>query len=288
MKLGKVKFINTEKGFGFIKSEDNDLYFRISKLKGVKINKWDYVVFELQDSKSHKGKFEITTLEVLNNENAIHLIKYLNNIEILSVYKIFPSLIDQVAKEKVADFKEKIETEAQKTVIEFDLFAFSEAIDSSISTYARKKPGDDDSFRASIVSSFPETSDKYLKSLNPNYMQNTYSDWGFYCCYQMERDYNKLQREIDEKLLPEIQSELRAKFIHSYNPKNHFDTLVQQFNDIYFIEIQQAIIKGENISNDNISHLTIDSHIDFYETFTILVLFSIVSASTAYLSALLS
>ena len=185
--MGTVKFINTEKGFGFIKSENKDFFFHISKIKDLIINNLDYVVFDYRASKSHKDKFEITYIVLPNNENVLQLSKHLSNLEILSLNRQFPNLIDELTKEKVADFKQEIENKAQKIILEFDLLAFSETIDAKIKTYKRKKPGDDDSFGANIESVFPDSTDKYLESLNPHFIQNTYNDCGFYCCYQMER-----------------------------------------------------------------------------------------------------
>jgi cold shock CspA family protein len=288
MKLGKVKFVNSVRGFGFVQSEDVDFYFHISKLINTTINIGDYVIFNIQKSIRVKGKFEITTIESLNFENALNSINALNKYERLSVYRFFPNLIDILVSKSIADLKDNIENKAHNILTGFNIIDFSETIDAKISTYAKKKPGDDDSFTARIVSKFPDTNDEYLKGLDTNFTQNTYSDWGFSCCYQMERDYNKIQRGIDEKQLPLIQSELRENFLLSYNPKDHLNSLIRQFSELYIIEIRQSISQGDNVSELGISQLTLDSYRNYYEAFTILVLFSIISTTTTYLSVLLS
>ncbi len=51
MKKGTVKFFNTEKGFGFIKTDDGqELFVHVSGLKDT-INEGDNVVFDVQEGK---------------------------------------------------------------------------------------------------------------------------------------------------------------------------------------------------------------------------------------------
>ncbi len=51
MKKGTVKFFNTEKGFGFIKTDDGqELFVHVSGLKDT-INEGDSVVFDVQEGK---------------------------------------------------------------------------------------------------------------------------------------------------------------------------------------------------------------------------------------------
>jgi CspA family cold shock protein len=52
MNKGKVKFFNTDKGFGFItRTEGNDLFFHVTELQSGTANKGDTVEFEIGEGK---------------------------------------------------------------------------------------------------------------------------------------------------------------------------------------------------------------------------------------------
>jgi CspA family cold shock protein len=63
MNKGKVKFFNSNKGFGFItQNEGRDIFFHVSELKGSTINDGDKVEFEIGESQ--KGPCAVNIREV--------------------------------------------------------------------------------------------------------------------------------------------------------------------------------------------------------------------------------
>ena len=67
--LGKVKFFNPIKGFGFIETKEGDLFFHISEFddyKKVKIDSGDEVEFEVGSSR--RGK-KATNIKKVEKEN---------------------------------------------------------------------------------------------------------------------------------------------------------------------------------------------------------------------------
>jgi CspA family cold shock protein len=65
MSTGKIKFFNTDKGFGFItQNEGADLFFHVSELQAGSANNGDSVEFDVGESK--KGPCAMNIRE-LNN-----------------------------------------------------------------------------------------------------------------------------------------------------------------------------------------------------------------------------
>jgi len=62
MNKGKVKFFNTNKGFGFItQNEGNDIFFHVSELRAGTANEGDRVEFEI--SEGRKGPCAVNIRE---------------------------------------------------------------------------------------------------------------------------------------------------------------------------------------------------------------------------------
>lgn len=78
-RVGKVKFFDNEKGFGFVKSwDDEEEYFiHISKVETEPINDNDYVVFQLRPSRKKAGTLEAIKLFLISlfYEDPEYLIK---------------------------------------------------------------------------------------------------------------------------------------------------------------------------------------------------------------------
>lgn len=46
---GKVKYFNTEKGYGFIQSDTGDIFLHVSQINGPEPRKGDIVYFDIQE-----------------------------------------------------------------------------------------------------------------------------------------------------------------------------------------------------------------------------------------------
>ena len=65
MSKGKVKFFNTNRGFGFItQNEGKDLFFHVSELRGGSANEGDHVEYEVGESE--KGPCAVNVRESYN------------------------------------------------------------------------------------------------------------------------------------------------------------------------------------------------------------------------------
>jgi len=63
MSTGKVKFFNTNRGFGFItQNEGEDLFFHVSELQTESANEGDEVEYEIRESR--KGLAAVNIREV--------------------------------------------------------------------------------------------------------------------------------------------------------------------------------------------------------------------------------
>jgi CspA family cold shock protein len=64
MKTGKVKFFNTEKGYGFIKSDDTgeDIFVHVSGLVD-KVRENDSVQFEVEKGKKGANAVQVTLVK---------------------------------------------------------------------------------------------------------------------------------------------------------------------------------------------------------------------------------
>ena len=63
MMIGKVKFFNTSRGFGFItQNEGKDLFFHVSELRAETANEGDQVEYEI--SEGRKGACAVNVREV--------------------------------------------------------------------------------------------------------------------------------------------------------------------------------------------------------------------------------
>lgn len=67
--FGKIKFFDSERGFGFVKEMDseNDFFIHHSKLKSETIYDNDYVVFKLKDSTKKKGTMEAFNMYLISD-----------------------------------------------------------------------------------------------------------------------------------------------------------------------------------------------------------------------------
>ncbi|MBA9079864.1 cold-shock protein [Rufibacter quisquiliarum] len=243
MKIGQVKFFNTERGFGFVNSEQTDYFLHFSKLNKSSIKEGDYVLFEYRESRKNAGKYEIINLELITKENSLLLLSKVENKYKKILYKLFPILLDKLANEEVDKLTEDIHNEVESKVNGFNLLEFIDKISTRIATGKTKKPGDDDSFWALIVSDFPKTEDAYLNSLNPRYCEETYRDRGFYSCYSMEDDYNRAYRAGDEERLPEIQFLLKETFKNKYKSNEHYSFLLDDIKKQHLTKIKKTILE---------------------------------------------
>lgn len=64
MKTGKVKWFNTEKGFGFIEQDEGgDLFVHISEVKGEELKEGDKVQYEVGQGKKGPCATEVAVVE---------------------------------------------------------------------------------------------------------------------------------------------------------------------------------------------------------------------------------
>lgn len=243
MKIGTVTYFNKGKGFGFITIAQLEFYFHISNLNSTPIDKGDIVAFEYEKSKKQKRKYEAFNIDLINNDTVGLFFEKVSGNDLLILIQKFPDsfngYLDKKASYNYSEFKEL----AILNINAFDKVQFSNQIKAKISISRNKKPGDDDSFFARIVSEFPESTDLYLKRLNPNFNVETYSDRGFYSCFSMEKDYDRDYRDNDEKKLPEIQETLKTNFLNNYKIDEHLSTLINQFINDYKMEIRKMMLK---------------------------------------------
>lgn len=62
---GKVKFFDSEKGFGFIEPSEGgkDVFVHINNLKGVELNEDDKVTFDTEDTPRGKTAVNVAKVE---------------------------------------------------------------------------------------------------------------------------------------------------------------------------------------------------------------------------------
>lgn len=241
MKIGTTKFFNKEKGFGFISNSECEYFIHISKLNNIEIDKDDIVAFEFKESEKHKGKYEAFNVELVTDDTAEILFEKISQNDLLILIERFAISFNRYLDKKAIEHYSEFKEQARLHVGAFNKIEFANQIKATISTGKHKKPGDDDSFRAYIISEYPKTDDPYLNKLNPNYRVVTYSDRGFYSCYSMEDDYNRGYRDNDEKKLPEVQNTLQTNFLNNYNADEHLNELINKYKSDYKTEISRMM-----------------------------------------------
>jgi len=60
---GKVKYFNSDKGFGFISSESADIFVHVSQVNGAEIKKGDIVSYDIQEGKKGPEATNVTVVE---------------------------------------------------------------------------------------------------------------------------------------------------------------------------------------------------------------------------------
>ncbi|WP_426491265.1 cold shock domain-containing protein [Hymenobacter sp. 102] len=227
--IGKVKFFAEDKGFGFITCEGIDVFIHQSVSKQLRLKEGDWVVCSYEPSRKHVGKYTAVSVATLNEEKEFlkQSFQSLPEAQRKMLFQTLPVLIDEILTAHFDDgITQQVNSEVEQQVRSFDLDTVIGSITGCIYTSRRKKPGDDDSFSASVGVGAAKTEDAYIDNIMPRYSEVSYSDHGFYSCYSMEDDYNRDYRAADEARLPTLVEEVKQKFRLAYNHEDHHKYLV--------------------------------------------------------------
>lgn len=236
--LGEIQFFDSDKGFGFVKSLDNqqEYFIHISKIATFPIEKNDKVVFQLEKSRRNKGAFEAIYLRLLSkfkfdNDFLIQQFIEISQIDFKQkILEALPSkyilylLESEISRQTIisndTEFKFFLQLVSQIYKL-FNTYISKEDIETIISKHAEKIASDDYSIRLwveNIIRSNP--SFKIVGSF-----------------FYKQDDTVKLR--IYKKLTPTEKTELFRKF---KNEQNFLATL-QLLSKIINVEKEKYIQK---------------------------------------------
>ncbi|TAF74636.1 MAG: hypothetical protein EAZ53_08290 [Bacteroidetes bacterium] len=241
-KIGTITFFFTNKKFGSIKINEKEYLFNSTFIN---FKKDDIILINIIPSLNLSSeKIMLDDFIHLTNDNVISYFGKFDPNENKYLINKFPDAFERLISDKLLSNIHEISIKANNIVLNFDSETYSRLINAKIITQMTKKFGEDDSFFAMIISSYPQSEDPYLKKINPSFAEKTYGDSGFYSCYSMADDYDRSRRAKDEIKIIKIKTILKKEFLDKYSPESHLNELIESFSIDFKKDLLTKYING--------------------------------------------